>query len=248
MKAIISPAKKMRVLPGFADLTEPFFIKRAEEMAEYLKSLEPHEIESLMKVSPKLATETFIYYDEFLSSENSSPAVLSYDGIQYRHIHVDEMNDIQKEYLSGTLRIISGLYGVLRPFDSVRRYRLEMGTKLEYRGFNNLYDYWGESIADEVMRDDDILINLASNEYSKAVIPHLKEGKKLVNITFRENVKGRMKTVAVHAKVLRGEMITFMCKNRVESIDELKDFVNDGFVFKSQNERKNATELVFEKE
>lgn len=248
MKIIISPAKKMKLDSGFDNLSEPVFKEDAFQMADYLRNLTVSDIQEMMKTSEKIAFDTFRYYDEFFDDNPLTAAVEAYDGIQYSHIHSDKMDSESLEYMNGSLRILSGLYGVLKPFDGIRRYRLEMAHKMDYRGFKRLYSYWSDRLYNEIMNDEEILVNLASNEYSKAVLKYAKPSDRIVTVDFKENVRGRLKTVATHAKILRGEMVTYMCLNRINDTESLKSFKYDGFRFTGEKQTARGLVMTFAKD
>ena len=175
MKVIISPAKKMKIVyDENKKITEPVFYKKAAVLAKKIRKLDPMEIEHIMKVNPKIAMEAFIYYNDFFDFKHEIPAILSYNGLQYTHIKAEDFSDEEAEFANETLRIVSGLYGILKPYDGICPYRLEMQCKLDING-KNLYKYWSNNIYKELFKDKEEVINLASGEYSKVVSPYLKD-------------------------------------------------------------------------
>ena len=160
-----------------------------------------------------------------------SPAIFSYDGIQYTYMSPSSFTDSMLEYAEKNLRIISGLYGLLRPLDGVGTYRLEMESPISIPGYGDLYSYWGGKIASSLMEDDRLLVNLASAEYSKAVLPYLPSTVTVVTPVFLDWEKGRYVSKGVYAKMERGEMVRFLAETRAETVEEIMKFSSRGYEF-----------------
>lgn len=224
MKVILSPAKNMQLVEDFPyDLSKPVFIDEAETLLNRLKALDYDELKEVYSASDKIVKENTERLKHSFLDRNLSPAILSYVGIAYKHLSASVFTDEEYEYLNTHLRILSGLYGVLKPFDGIIRYRLEMQSF-------NLYDFWKDRIYKEVK--DDIIINLASKEYSKCIEDYLESDVKFINIDFVEKYKGRLVTKATYAKMARGEMVRYMAENKVEDIKMLKSFNRMNYRFK----------------
>lgn len=252
MIVVISPAKTLEFIKSNETLpiTRPEFMNEAKELAKELKEYDSLTLEKLMKISPKLAkvnTERFQNWSESL--ESAKQCLIAFRGEAYKGIDVGSYTMEDYFYANDNLRILSGLYGVLRPFDGINLYRLEMGIKFSFNKYKNLYEYWSDklicSISKEVERSpSNTLINLASYEYFKA-IENIKNSEKIKVITpiFKEYRNGEYKIITIMAKRARGLMTSFIIKNKVETIEELKKFDCEGYDF--NEELSNNVDLVF---
>ncbi|MCF8358592.1 MAG: peroxide stress protein YaaA [Prolixibacteraceae bacterium] len=247
MLAILSPAKDMKVVPLSNDdglhYTLPGHLSVSEKLVGELKKLSIDEIAKLMKVNSRLAMlnyQRIQTWDTNHTPENSSPAVLSFTGEAYRGLSAKEFGEDELNYSQNVLRILSGLYGILRPLDLIQEYRFEMGTKRAFLGKKNLYEIWTglitKSIEEAVNHSpgDKCLVNLASNEYSKA-IKFKKSDYRVITPLFYEERGGQRKMVTVYAKRARGMMARFMIENRLEKVTDLQAFDHSGYYFESQN-------------
>jgi cytoplasmic iron level regulating protein YaaA (DUF328/UPF0246 family) len=255
MLAILSPAKDMKVLPQRQRATlvhaQAEFLKQAGGLIDELKKFNKDELAKLMKISDKLA---LLNYDRYANwnkkhtAENASQALYSFTGEAYRGLDAYSLSADDAEYAQQTLRILSGLYGVIRPLDLIQPYRLEMGTKYGFGDKKNLYDFWGSKITENIDKaiDDspgeNVLVNLASNEYAKS-IDFKKLKNKTVTTSFYEERNGKLKMIVVYAKKARGMMARFIIQNRIEQLDDLKAFDTDGYYFSNENSREDN--LVF---
>lgn len=246
MKIIISPAKKMTsktVLP-WEEL--PAFIDRSDLLLARLRELSFDECKALWGCSQRLAETNYERLRTMDLRGDLAPALLSYVGIQYQYMGAPVLDDDSYGYLQEHLRILSGFYGVLRPFDGVTPYRLEMQAKLAVGGAPDLYGFWGSTLYDAVMDESRTVVDLASVEYSKCVSSHLREGDRLLKVVFGELVNGKVVQKGTLAKMARGEMVRFMAANRVENVEEIKDFAELGYRFaphlSSENEYVFLTE------
>ena len=225
-----------RALP---EATVPFFSEKTGVLVSHMKTLRPEDLERLMKISPKLAELNHQRYQDFtmpVTPENACPALLAFKGDVYRGMDTDHYRDQEFDFAQAHLRILSGLYGLLRPLDLIQPYRLEMGTRLAGPWGRNLYDFWADRITDRIREDiknsggDPVLVNLASNEYVQAVrIKELNTG--LLNIHFKEKKKGAFKVISIHAKRARGLMADFIIKNGINETRALKTFCLGGYRF-----------------
>lgn len=231
MKIIISPAKKMRREEYVAPLHRPMFLKEAGELLSFLRSLSDSEKAKVWKVKGALLSSSLSSLSMLSLEDSGSPAIFSYDGIQYTYMSPSSFTDSMLEYAEKNLRIISGLYGLLKPLDGVGTYRLEMESPILIPGYGDLYSYWGGKIASSLMEDDRLLVNLASAEYSKAVLPYLPSSVTVVTPVFLDWEKGRYVSKGVYAKMERGEMVRFLAETGAETVEEITKFSSRGYEF-----------------
>ena len=231
MKIIISPAKKMRREEYVAPLHRPMFLKEAGELLSFLRSLSDSEMAKVWKVKGALLSSSLSSLSMLSLEDIGSPAIFSYDGIQYTYMSPSSFTDSMLEYAEKNLRIISGFYGLLRPLDGVETYRLEMESPISIPGYGDLYSYWGGKIASSLMEDERLLVNLASAEYSKAVLPYLPSTVTVVTPVFLDWEKGRYVSKGVYAKMERGEMVRFLAETGAETVEDIKKFSSRGYEF-----------------
>ena len=178
------------------------------------------------------ATENYERFRNMDLRQNLTPAILSYDGIQYTYMAPSVFEDGQYDYVQENLRILSGFYGVLRPMDGVTPYRLEMQAKAAVDGQKDLYDYWGDRLYREIMDESRTIINLASKEYSKCVEKYLREEDRYITCVFGEFENGKVIQKGVYAKMARGEMVRFMAEHKIRDPEEMKSFNWSGYRFR----------------
>ena len=231
MKIIISPAKKMKREEYVAPLHRPMFLKEAGELLSFLRSLSDSEMAKVWKVKGALLSSSLSSLSMLSLEDIGSPAIFSYDGIQYTYMSPSSFTDSMLEYAEKNLRIISGLYGLLKPLDGVETYRLEMESPISIPGYGDLYSYWGGKIASSLMEDDRLLVNLASAEYSKAVLPYLPSTVTVVTPVFLDWEKGRYVSKGVYAKMERGEMVRFLAETGAETVEDIMKFSSRGYEF-----------------
>ena len=231
MKIIISPAKKMKREEYVAPLHRPMFLKEAGELLSFLRSLSDSEKAKVWKVKGALLSSSLSSLSMLSLEDIGSPAIFSYDGIQYTYMSPSSFTDSMLEYAEKNLRIISGLYGLLKPLDGVGTYRLEMESPISIPGYGDLYSYWGGKIASSLMEDERVLVNLASAEYSKAVLPYLPSTVTVVTPVFLDWEKGRYVSKGVYAKMERGEMVRFLAETGAETVGEIMKFSSRGYQF-----------------
>lgn len=244
MRIIISPAKKMNrdtdSLP-WRDL--PAFLDRTQILLEQLQSMSDSQLQNLWKCNDQIAA---LNIDRVRSMDLRSlltPAILAYEGIQYQYMAPGVFSEVEYDYIQNHLRILSGFYGVLKPFDGVVPYRLEMQTKLAAGGFKDLYSFWGASIAEQVIGSENCIINLASKEYSLCISKHLPEDVRFITCIFGEEKDGRIIEKGTMCKMARGEMVRFMAENQIENPEEIKRFNRLDHVF--SEEKSDANNFVF---
>lgn len=252
MLTLLSPAKKLNFDEPKTSLsaTKPLFDKDITELARVAKKQSADDLKRLMHISDKLAelnAERFKTFNLDGKSNSAKPAALSFDGDVYWGLDANNMNDEALEYAQDHLRILSGLYGVLRPLDLIQPYRLEMGTKLETKRGGSLYEFWGSKIAVQLTEDmtshsDQTIVNLASNEYFKAVDKKTLE-RPVISAKFLNVKDGKSRALMYYAKHARGSMARWIMENRVEKAADLKDFDLDGYKFVAKES--TESELVF---
>lgn len=254
MLVITSPAKTQ----DFSDwqnlgeidknlISEPEFLNEADEINEILKTKSKSDLQKLMNISEKLADlnfDRFEKWDKNHKENNSKPAVLAYKGDIYRELNPLTYSKDQQKYANETLRIITGFYGFLKPYDLMQAYRLEMKIKLENKKGKDLYEFWKSKLTKEINNSNsEILVDLASEEYSKAI--NFEElSKKVIKIEFRQIKQGKEKNYGIYAKKARGQFIEFMIQNLIININELKNFKTDGYSFS----REESGNMFFVKE
>lgn len=256
MIIVISPAKALdyETPPTTAVFTQPDFLDHSAELIDVLRERSPAQIAELMHLSDPLATLNVARYAQWsrpFSPDNAKQAVLAFNGDVYEGLDAASLSADELAWAQDHLRILSGLYGVLRPLDLMQAYRLEMGTRLESARGKNLYAFWGERITDELNRQlaaeldagrAPILLNLASDEYFKSVKPAKLKGR-LVSASFEDWKGGRYKIVSFYAKRARGLMSRYVIQNRIDDVDGLKGFDAEGYAFAA--DASDADRLVF---
>ena len=252
MLVLLSPAKSLDydTPPQTEKFSTPEFLDDSQELIDILKEYSVDGIRDLMDVSENLATLNVERYQEFsrpFTTENAKQALLAFDGDVYRDFRLDEYGGEEFDFLQDHVRILSGLYGILRPLDLMQPYRLEMGTRLKNERGKNLYEFWGSKITESVnaaldAQGDDILLNLASNEYFKSV--KKKElNARMLDVKFMDLRGDKYKTITFYLKRLRGTMTDFMVRNQITDPEELKGFTEQGYYF--SDERSSKDEFVF---
>lgn len=237
MIILLSPAKSLDYDTDFKIKThsQPEFIKEAEVLVKELKKFDSKSLEKLMDISPNLAQLNFLRFQDFTKNPQRQ-ALLAYDGDVYSKISKDKFTEKNFHYAQDHIRIISGLYGILRPLDLIKPYRLEMATDFSKVIFfkKNLYEFWGEKINNYLSQDKSKdLVNLASQEYF-AVIDLKKIPQKIYNIIFKEKKNGVFKIVGINAKKARGLMANFAIINDIDNPLDLKKFNEENYQFNQQ--------------
>lgn len=221
----------------------PHFVEQTKLIAEQLQQLSIDEIQKMMKVNEKIATENYHRYQTFEVDALGTPALLAYHGLQYKSMCPDHFTEDEMLFAAENIRILSGLYGILKPTMSIYPYRLEMLTKINIGEVGNLYEFWRPSLNQYFSENNDIFINLASKEYSKVIPEQYKEAGKYITCTFlvKKGENDRVESTA--SKIARGKMVSYVVKNRFTQPEQLKNFSEDGFAF--CQERSNEGEYVY---
>ena len=248
MLYVISPAKNLDYeTPATTDtFTMPELMEDAQALAEVCLKLSPQDLSSLMGISDKLAglnAARFAEWHPDFTPENAKQAVLAFNGDVYTGLQATELSQTELEYAQQHLRILSGLYGILKPLDLMQAYRLEMGTKLENPRGKNLYEFWGEKITEKLNAqidalDSEILVNLASTEYFKSVKKKQLKAT-LVTPAFKDWKNGQYKMISFFAKKARGMMVQYLIKNQVSDMEGLLKFDLDGYQYNPELSKPN---------
>ncbi|MBE0423309.1 MAG: peroxide stress protein YaaA [Lutibacter sp.] len=250
MKIVISPAKSLDYETPIPtkQFTQGIFLEEAAKINTVLKKKTPKQLSALMSVSPNLGELNWQRNQEWalpFTNENSRQSIFAFKGEVYIGLDAYSLPLDKLEILQNKLRILSGQYGLLKPFDLIQPYRLEMGTKLKVGKKENLYQFWGNSITEklnEELVDNELFINLASAEYFKAVKPNLLKVP-VITPVFKDLKDGKLKVIAFFAKKARGLMVRFIIDHNIETIEGLKNFNYEGYAFDAN--LSSANELVF---
>ena len=225
MRIIIAPAKKMVVdTDSFAVDGLPQFLEQTEQLKATLQGMSPKELQSLWKCSDAIASLNIERLALMDLRRNLTPAVMAYEGIQYRYMAPGVMAAAHLNYLREHLRILSGFYGLLRPFDGVTPYRLEMQARLPVDGCRDLYQFWGDRMARQLASETDLVLNLASKEYSKAVEPHLPKSVRFITCTFGAWKGGKVIEKGTQCKMARGEMVRWLAERNIADAADVQAF------------------------
>ena len=230
--------------------TQPEFLEDADILADILKDYDVEDLGELMDISENLSELNYDRYQSFetpFTPENAKQAIFAYQGDVYRDFEFDRYDSDDFEFLQNHVRILSGLYGVLRPLDLIQPYRLEMRTKLENPRGDDLYEFWGDRLAESVnaaldAQEDDVILNLASNEYFDSVDRDILNGR-IVSPNFKDERNGRYMVITFYLKALRGTMSNWVVRERISSPDELTRFTGNGYYY--DDERSTDDEPVF---
>ncbi len=250
MLLIVSPAKTLDYetpLPT-DDFTQPELLGEAQLLIDELVALTPKDVGSLMKLSDKLAVlnvNRFQHWSQPFTQDNARPAMFAFKGDVYTGLDAYSFKKADITFAQKHFRMLSGLYGLLKPLDLMQPYRLEMGTKFENQRGKNLYDFWGEIITQKINEEPaakDVILNLASNEYFKAVKQKQLKGK-VITPVFKDEKNGQFKVISFFAKKARGMMAAYVIKNKIKNVDDIKAFDVAGYWYSP--EQSSATEWVF---
>lgn len=244
MRIIISPAKKMNIdtdtLPYH---TLPRFLPQTRELMDYIKTLTYGQCKAIWKCNDKIADLNFGRFADMDLERTLTPAILSYEGIQYQYMAPLVLESSALDYLQDHLRILSGFYGILKPFDGIVPYRLEMQARLGDEKLDSLYGFWGSQLADALLEEDSFILNLASKEYSQCIAAHLQPETTFVTCVFGELIDGKVVEKGTFAKMARGEMVRFLAEHLTDNIDGICRFDRMGYRFCEQ--RSDEKTLVF---
>lgn len=254
MIAVVSPAKSLdfetqhNVQP-----TQPRLLECTQELIQVLRKKSPDEVKELMSISDNLAVlnvNRYNAYEQEHSEKNAKPSVFAFQGDVYQGLKAETFDQSKLEFAQKHFRILSGLYGLLRPLDLIQPYRLEMGTKLAFDDYNTLYQYWDDKILNLLLDDlkaqgDDIIVNLASVEYFKS-LSQKQIPARIVDVEFKDFKSGKYKIVSFYAKKARGLMSRFIIENGINNPEDLRGFDYDGYYFDAEASSENM--LAFKRE
>ena len=244
MRIIIAPAKKMNSdLDSFPPEALPQFLDRTERLMSALRAMSLQELQALWKCNDDIAKLNVERLRDMDLRHHLTPAVLAYEGIQYRYMAPGVFETDQLTYIREHLRILSGFYGLLRPFDGVTPYRLEMQASLSVDGHKDLYDFWGVKLASQLAAETDFVLNLASKEYSRAVEPHLPPVVRFLTCTFGELKDGKVLEKGTMCKMARGQMVRWLAENNVTDPENIKNFTDLDYRFSA--DRSSESNYVF---
>lgn len=249
MLIVISPAKKLdfESLPQTDDFTQPDCLEDSQELIEILKQYSARQLEKLMHLSTNLAQLNHDRYHGWhlpFNPQNAKQALLTFKGDVYAGMNVESFSAEDLHFTQDHLRILSGLYGLLRPLDLMQPYRLEMGTRLNNERGKNLYEFWGSRITEHVNKqlkqiDSNILINLASNEYFKSIKTKELNGTIITPVFKEKRDNGSYKIIGIYAKKARGMMSTFIVKNKITDVEKIKAFSEAGYIYNAELSTQN---------
>ena len=230
MQIIISPAKKMRVDTDSLPIQAlPDFLPETERLLAVLRAMTPKELQALWKCNDSIAALNVERLAAMDLRRCLTPAVLSYEGIQYQYMAPSVFETEQYDFIQEHLCIVSGFYGLLRPFDGVTPYRLEMQAKLAVDGSQDMYAFWGDKLARRLAEETDFVLDLASKEYSRAVEPHLPETVRLIRCTFGERQGSKIVEKGTMCKMARGQMVRWLAENNVTKAADIREFHDLGY-------------------
>ena len=225
MRIIIAPAKKMRADPdSLAPAGLPDFLPETEVLCAALRSMDPAALQRLWRCNDRIAALNVRRLEEMDLRRNLTPAILAYEGIQYQYMAPGVFSREEYAYVQTHLRILSGFYGLLRPFDGVTPYRLEMQAKLAVGGARDLYGFWGDRLARRLFAETDCILNLASREYSLCVSRFLEPSVRFVTCVFGQEKDGKVLEQGTQCKMARGEMVRYLAETGAETLDAVRGF------------------------
>jgi cytoplasmic iron level regulating protein YaaA (DUF328/UPF0246 family) len=238
MLMVVSPAKTLDYeteLP-INEFTQPEMLGESQQLIDQLKKLTPIDVASLMKLSDKLAdlnVNRFAHWKQPFNVNNARPAIYAFKGDVYTGLDAYSFNKKEMAFSQKHLRILSGLYGLLKPLDLIQPYRLEMGTKFANKEGDNLYDFWGDKITNKLnenLKTGEVILNLASNEYFKSVKTTSLKGE-VITPVFKDQKNGQYKIISFYAKKARGMMVQYVVKNKINDVEAIKQFDVAGYRF-----------------
>ncbi len=225
---VSSKTMEPRECPYNVELSTPVFLEDATQLDETLKNYSPLQLKRLMHISPKLAEATRERIQTW-GTAPLTPAWYSFIGDVYKGLQIETFTEKEVEFAQQHMGTLSGLYGFLRPLDQIHPYRLELGYKLKGKGFKNLYEFWGNRITKHLPPNEPI-INLSSEEYIKVIQPHVKDGR-IITPWFMQIKNGKPEFQAIHAKIARGMMARWICKNRIDEPSTLTSFAEERYIY-----------------
>lgn len=239
----ISPAKKMKDYDYYPYDNHLFFNREKISLEKYLLSLNTSELKIIYKASDKIVDENYQLLHQGVKL--LSPAIFAYDGIQFQSLSPNTLSQDELNYLQKHLFIISGYYGLLKPLDGVSPYRLEMQSKINYLSYKNLYDFWSDKLFNLLKAESHIFINLASDEYNKAISLHKTSAVNIINIRFYQRKNDKLVMQSTEIKASRGDFLRFLAENKIENIEDMQKYNRRNY--KYSKELSDTNNLVFVK-
>lgn len=237
---ILSPAKNIiKSDKKFINIQKPKFKEEVFYLHDILKTYEPWELESIMKINPEIALKAFVDFQDFDFEKEGTPAVFAYNGLAFKNLNSSDFDLDDISFANEHLYILSAFYGILKACDGILPYRLDFNLKIKIEG-KNIYKFWGRKIYDELFKTNQPIINLSSSEYYKTITPYLKENDVFITVDFLSFKKGKLRMTPTFAKMARGQMARFIIKNKIDDIESIKKFEYDGYEFEkslSNNQR-----------
>lgn len=249
LRIIISPAKKMNVNTDLFPIRHlPAFLEDAEKLLACLRGMTYGEARSVWKCNDAIASLNYERVRDMDLRRGLTPAILAYEGIQYQYMAPGVFTDEAYEYIEEHLRILSGFYGILRPFDGVTPYRLEMQARLGTEKVDSLYRFWGSRLADRLFDETDYILNLASKEYSRCIKDFLRPEIRFITCVFGELTGGRVKEKGTLCKMARGEMVRYMAEKHITAPEEIRNFDRLHFAYREDLSDENTFVFIKEEE
>ena len=238
MKILLSPAKSLDFKSSLPteSYSEPCFLNEANLINSILKVKKPAEISKLMHISTSLSELNYERYQQWSSipnKENSRQAIYAFSGDVYKGIDSYTIKNDKIDFMQNNVRILSGHYGLLKPLDLIQPHRLEMGTKMSFKSYRNLYEYWKKQVSSELSKElynNEPVLNLASNEYFKVIDSKVIDSP-IFSVNFKQYRDGNYKTIAIYSKKARGLMTRYIIENKIIKIDDIKLFNYDGYIY-----------------
>lgn len=236
MKIIISPAKSFKHFDNIKT-GELLFPEKTKVLVDKIKKLSMNEMGNLNMTNDKLTEKAYFDYQDFDFENLANPALFSYDGLVFKQFKMEDFDDL--DYLNNHVYIISALYGLLKPMTGISDYRLYFDNTMY-----DLYEFWGDEIYKKLYEDDDLVLNLASKEYTKTIRPFLKKEDKFLTIDFKEVRDGKLKSIVAYMKQARGQMLKEIIVNKIEDIDEIKKLDINGYTYDPYNSTEDILTFV----
>ena len=225
MKIIIAPTKKMVINTNDFDVQGlPQYIEETRQILQKMQTLSYEDAHTMWRCSDKLARQNYNWLQQMNLDAQLTPAILAYTGIQYQYMAPDLFTAPALDYVQRNLRILSGFYGILRPFDGVIPYRLEMQSAIQVADAHDLYEFWSNKLYQTLHFEQGPVLNLASQEYAKAITPYLQPDDRMINVIFGSKVNGQLKVKATLAKMARGEMVRYLAENNIHDVAAITRF------------------------
>lgn len=232
MKIIISPAKRMNSEAIYLEAChQPVYIKESKKLLKIIQTFDCEQLKHILETNDAIALKTYHDFQKMNLKLKGTPALLSYDGIQYTSMAPHIFTDEQLQYVDEHVRILSGFYGILRPLDGVHPYRLELNNRFNYASWNSLYAFWKDKPYQMLVKEDTVILDLASVQYSKIIRKYIEPNIKIVKCYFMEETDEGYKEKGVYVKIARGEMVRYLAEMQADSFDVVKKFNRLGYRF-----------------